>query len=101
MRGSFLTRLCFAIAVAVVLCGQNAARAQFGIALSGAGADNRAMGGASTAAPLDASGALYWNPAGITGLQGSEANLGLEGLWPHAKLSSSLPANSLGPAIPR
>jgi long-chain fatty acid transport protein len=100
MRGSFLTRFYFALAVALVLmCGETA-RAQFGVVLSGAGANNRSMGGASTAAPLDASGALYWNPAGITGLEGSELGFGLEVLYPQSKLSSSLSANSFGPGIP-
>ena len=42
-------------------------RAQ-GIALSGVGPVNRSMGGAATAAPIDAAGALMWNPASISGL---------------------------------
>jgi long-chain fatty acid transport protein len=62
--------------------------AQYGIALSGAGPINRSMGGASTA-PLDASGALYWNPATISGLGGSELEVGLELLQPQTRLSSS------------
>jgi long-chain fatty acid transport protein len=62
------------------------------------------MGGASTAAPLDASGALYWNPAAITGLCSSELDVGLEFLYPHSHLSSSLsffstePGDEVAPA---
>jgi long-chain fatty acid transport protein len=100
MRAPFFTRLCMATAVAVALFGPASAHAQFGIVLSGAGPNNRSMGGASTAAPLDASGAMYWNPAGITGLQGSEIDVGLEALYPRARLSSSLPANTFGPGFP-
>jgi long-chain fatty acid transport protein len=100
MSGSFHARLCFGLAVVAVLLGHAAARAQFGVVLSGAGPTNRSMGGASTAAPLDASGALYWNPATITGLQGSEMGVGLEVLYPEAKLSSSIPANAVAPGFP-
>jgi long-chain fatty acid transport protein len=82
------------------LVGNPAAHAQYGIVLSGAGPDNRAMGGASTAAPLDPSGALYWNPATISGLGDSQVGVGLEALYPHAKLSSSVGANSFGAGIP-
>src|SRR5262249_44269274 len=72
----------------------------FGIVLSGAGPENRSMGGASTAAPIDPSGALYWNPAAITGLDGSQLGVGLEVLFPHSRLSSAVAPNSLGPGIP-
>ena len=44
------------------------ARAEIGFILTGVGPVNRSMGGASTAAPIDATGALYWNPASISGL---------------------------------
>lgn len=43
-----------------------------GIYLTGVGAVNRSMGGAATAAPLDAMGALHWNPATISGLRCNE-----------------------------
>ena len=71
-----------------------ALRAQ-GIALSGVGPVNRAMGGASTAAPIDAAGALMWNPASISGLPGSEVDLGMELLLPTEKLFSNFPAYGL------
>lgn len=69
-------------------------RAQ-GIALSGVGAVNRSMAGASTAAPIDAAGALMWNPASISGLQHSEVDMGLELLLPTEKLSSSFAAYNM------
>ncbi|MDD4033102.1 MAG: hypothetical protein PHS48_07655, partial [Bacteroidales bacterium] len=37
-----------------------------GILLRGMGAVNESMGGAAVAAPLDATGAIYWNPASIS-----------------------------------
>ncbi len=69
-------------------------RAQ-GIALSGAGPVNRAMAGAATAAPIDAAGALLWNPASISGLPSSEVDFGMELLLPTEKLSSSFAAYGL------
>ncbi len=68
--------------------------------LSGAGPVNRSMGGASTAAPLDATGAMYWNPAGIGGLSSSELNLGVELFYPRSTLASSIPGGALGPGLP-
>ncbi len=43
-----------------------------GVFLTGVGAVNRSMGGAATAAPIDAMGALHWNPATISGLECNE-----------------------------
>ena len=43
-----------------------AALAQAGHIMQGVGAVNMSMGGASTAQPLDISGALQWNPAAIS-----------------------------------
>ena len=53
------------------------------------------MGGASTAAPIDAGGSLMWNPAAISGLTSSEVDIGMELLLPTEKLSSSFPAFNL------
>ena len=58
------------------------------------------MGGASVAAPIDASGALFWNPASISGLPSSSIDFGAELLGPHTRLSSSLPPGIFGPGIP-
>ncbi len=76
------------------------ARAQYGIVLSGAGPVNRSMGGASVGAALDATGALYWNPASIGGLRRNEAAFGAELLMPHARLGSRVPAGGFGPLGP-
>lgn len=77
-----------------------AAHGQIGVMLTGAGPVNRSMGGASTAAPLDATGALYWNPATISALPGSSIDFGVEALYPQTRLSSNYGANSFGPGIP-
>ncbi|MGO9111477.1 MAG: OmpP1/FadL family transporter [Thermoguttaceae bacterium] len=84
----FLASLLSLLALPGTLRGQ-------GIALSGAGPVNRAMAGASTAAPIDAAGALMWNPGSINGLQGSEADFGLELLLPTEKLFSNFSAYGL------
>jgi long-chain fatty acid transport protein len=76
-----------------VVCAQ-------GIALSGVGPVNRAMAGAATAAPIDAAGALYWNPASISGLQTSEMSIALELLLPTENLSSAIGPGALGGGFP-
>jgi long-chain fatty acid transport protein len=76
------------------------AHAQIGALFTGAGPVNLSMGGASVAAPIDASGALFWNPASISGLPSSSMDFGVELLYPQTRLSSSLPANAFGPGIP-
>jgi long-chain fatty acid transport protein len=60
--------------------------------LRGVGAVNEAVGGTATAMPLDASGALYWNPASISALPKNEMTLGLELIQPHSRVESSIPA---------
>jgi long-chain fatty acid transport protein len=70
-------------------------RAQ-GIYLPGGGAAHTSMGGASTATPVDAIGALYWNPAAIGRLGRSEAAVGGTFLIPEFYLESSAPG-LLGP----
>ncbi|HKD37772.1 MAG TPA: outer membrane protein transport protein [Pirellulales bacterium] len=97
MRFSALRLLITSASVFVSAAG--AALAQ-GIALPAAGPINQSMGGAAVAAPIDAMGALYWNPASISGLSCSEMGFGLGLLLPTTHLSSSLAANSLGPGFP-
>jgi len=58
MRKSFL-KFAFLL-LSVVAYGQA------GHIMQGVGAVNMSMGGASTAQPLDISGALQWNPAAIS-----------------------------------
>ena len=85
--------------LAALILGLSAipAAAQYGPLLSGTGPINRSMGGAATGSPLSASGALFWNPASLSGLDRSELDIGAELLIPHTNLSSSLPAGSFGP----
>lgn len=61
-----------------------------GMSVTGVGPVNRAMGGAGTAAPLDAIGALHWNPASISYLERSEVSFGMEGLLADVKLTSDV-----------
>ncbi|QDT13390.1 OmpP1/FadL family transporter [Stieleria marina] len=49
-----------------------------GIIISAGGPVHRSMGGASTAAPTSAIGALYWNPATISGMEKGELEVGLD-----------------------
>ena len=52
------------VALFVALTTPGSVRAQ-GLLLPGGGAAHLSMGGASSATPVDAIGALYWNPAAI------------------------------------
>ncbi|XZE44131.1 OmpP1/FadL family transporter [Pirellulaceae bacterium SH467] len=49
-----------------------------GAILSAAGPVHRSMGGASTAAPISAISAIYWNPASISGMANGELEVGLD-----------------------
>ena len=95
MPRRFLARSILFAMMGVGACAMSA-RAQFGITQSGAGPINRSMAGASTAAPLDASGALYWNPATISGLPQSELEFGSEILYAPTRLSSQIPGVGAG-----
>jgi long-chain fatty acid transport protein len=57
--------------------------------IPGAGAINRSMAGAGVAAPLDAAGSQFWNPASITALESSEFVVDLELLSVKTDLGSS------------
>ena len=65
-----------------------------GIALTGVGPVNRSFGGAGTAAPLDAIGALHWNPGSISALPCNEIGFGTELLSASIRLSSDFGAGS-------
>jgi long-chain fatty acid transport protein len=84
-----LPRLC-SVGLLVASLLTSAAHAQQGLLLSGVGPINRAIGGASTAAPIDANGALYWNPGSIAALPQSELEFGIELLYPQMDLGSSV-----------
>ncbi len=65
-----------------------------GIYLPAGGPIHRSMGGASTAAPLGAIGANYWNPAAITGIDRSETEVGLELVYGSHTVDSTVGGNS-------
>ena len=67
-----------------------------GIALTGVGPVNRSFGGAGTAAPLDAIGALHWNPGSISALPCNEIGFGTELLSASIRLSSNFPGIGAG-----
>jgi long-chain fatty acid transport protein len=89
----------FGISFLTCLMCSLAAPAQ-GLVLPSVGPVNRSMGGAAVAAPLDAIGATYWNPATITGLESSQMDFGIELIYPRSTLSSVVEAGALGPGIP-
>lgn len=76
-----------------------AATAQPGVYLPGAGAVNAGMAGVSTATPIDALGALYWNPAAIGRLGRNEASIGGAFIYPDISVSSSRPAPLQGTVL--
>src|SRR3954470_24234744 len=71
------------------------ARAQYGLAIGGVGPINFSMGGAATAAPIDSAGALYWNPATITGVK-NEMEFGIGFLTPRTTISSRVNQGAFG-----
>lgn len=86
---------CVAIAALLTTALTSTVRAQ-GLFLPAAGAKARAFGGATTAAPLDAAGGLYWNPATISKLP-NEVMFGGEFAYANSHLSATIPAGSIGP----
>ncbi len=94
MRTKYLHRSCLtALILLSCVLAQNLFAAG-GVVLTGVGPVNRSMGGASTAAPIDAAGALHWNPASISGLASSEITFGMELLLPTEEISSTVGAFS-------
>ncbi len=87
------------LALLAAFAGPRPAAAQ-GLVLTAEVPVNRSMGGASAAAPLDATGALYWNPATLSGLPRSEIDFGLELLYTTSVLSSSVAPDAFGPGAP-
>ena len=67
-----------------------------GVMLSTFGPVNAGMGGASTAAPIEALSALAWNPASISGLPNSELSFGMGLLLSDPVLDSSIPGLGSG-----
>ena len=70
-----------------------------GILLRGMGAVNESMGGAAVAAPLDATGAIYWNPASISFLKKNEISFGLGLVIPKSSVSSQIHVTGTGQQV--
>jgi len=71
---------------------------QAGHIMQGVGAVNMSMGGASTAQPLDISGALQWNPASISVFDENILKFDIGLFFSSPELSSSLPVGAMWPA---
>lgn len=67
-----------------------------GVVLPGVGPINRSMAGATVGAPLDAAGAMHWNPASIAALDSSEIMFGAEVLYSRTEVSSVFPGLGSG-----
>jgi long-chain fatty acid transport protein len=79
----------FVLLAAMLLSLPSTTNAQ-GIVLPGSGPVNRSMAGAAVAAPIDAAGAIHWNPASLSGLEQSEFLIGVEMLELQNHLTSSV-----------
>ncbi len=88
------------LALLTVGLGTPLVRGQAGIAFTASGPVNKSFGGAGVAAPIDAIGTLFWNPAATAGLPTSEMDFGAEILYPQSRLASSAPAMPFGPGGP-
>jgi long-chain fatty acid transport protein len=77
------------LAVVVVAVSSVEAAAQ-GVIFPSTGAKHRSMGGASTAAPMDAAGATYWNPAAMAAMEDGEVFVGVDFLYANTVLDSSV-----------
>ena len=80
----------FGLAFLALVVFTNASVMGQGMSVTGVGPVNRGMAGAGTAAPLDAIGALHWNPASISYLEKSEVSFGMEGLLADVSLTSDV-----------
>lgn len=70
-----------------------------GVITPGAGPINRAMAGASTAAPIEIGGS-YWNPALLSAFENNQALLGSELLIPSTHFTGTLPAGAINGTFP-
>ncbi|HEX4684921.1 MAG TPA: hypothetical protein VH277_19535, partial [Gemmatimonadaceae bacterium] len=70
-----------------------------GIVAPGAGPILRSFGGTAIAAPLDAVGSLYWNPATMSFLE-RRIDIGAEAFWKSQHVESTIPANLVAPGNP-
>lgn len=87
------------MAVLVTVAVPSLSQAQPGFYLPGAGAIHAGMAGVSTATPVDALGALYWNPAAIGRLGRNEASIGGSLIYPELSVTSSRPRPLVGDVL--
>jgi long-chain fatty acid transport protein len=95
-----LARKVVLLALIILAGAQTPVRAQFGALPIGAGPINASMAGVGMATAIDSIGALYWNPASLSGLQQSELAFGLELIFPQSSVASTLPAGAIGGLLP-
>ena len=86
----FSKRLLVLAFVAITCYIPQSASAQ-GVLLRSVGAVNASVGGTATGMPLDACGALYWNPGSISALKKNEMTFGLELVDANSRVASSVP----------
>ncbi|REJ86520.1 MAG: hypothetical protein DWQ29_10330 [Planctomycetota bacterium] len=67
-----------------------------GFVLTGVGPVNRSMGGVATAAPVDATGAIQWNPAAISGLPASRVDIGVDLVYNRNRVNSGVALGTPG-----
>ena len=82
------------VVIITCFCASRTANAQ-GVLLRSIGPVNAAVGGTATAMPIDASGAIMWNPGSISALKQNEMTFGLELIQAHSRVESSIPALGL------
>lgn len=97
---TLLRRVFLTLAILLVIATSDRAYGQYGPILSGSGPVNRSMAGVAVASPLSPSGALYWNPATMSGFSRSEVDFGAEFLLLDTRLSSQYSADVFGPGVP-
>jgi len=73
---------------------------QAGHLMVGVGSINSSMGGAATGQPLDISGAIYWNSAGISAFDQKILNLDFGLFYASPEVSSSIPPNMMQAGSP-
>ena len=83
-------RLFIVAVVSFACCIVHQATFAQGVLLRSVGAVNASVGGTATAMPLDAAGALMWNPGSISALQKNEIAFGLELVEGKSRVASSL-----------
>ncbi|MBX7104442.1 MAG: outer membrane protein transport protein [Gemmataceae bacterium] len=88
----------FASGLAATL-GASVASAQ-GLLLPNGGSIGGNMAGTSSAVGLDAVGAMFWNPAVISGLRQNEVSIGSNLIIPHVGVTGTIPAGTFGPLGP-